>query len=75
MHDSNISAIIARLDAEVCPIHGKKATIYFNQGILSIQDTCCQEFHDHLVEMSKTIKNDDPEGLLERFVGLVGQKR
>lgn len=37
-------AIIARLEAEVCPTHGKSAKVFANNDMLSIREACCPEF-------------------------------
>jgi hypothetical protein len=65
-------AIIARLESEVCPTHGKSAKVFAENDMLSIQEACCPEFHQHLIDLSNELlgKKKDPNNFLERFLGL-----
>lgn len=66
-------AVIYRLESEDCPTHGKSAKVFTKDDMLSIQEACCPEFHQHLIDLSKELmdKNKkDPNNLLERFLGI-----
>ena len=40
-------AIIARLEAEICPTHGKSAVIFADKDVLSIREACINRSNLH----------------------------
>lgn len=63
--------IISRLENEVCPVHGKKADVVNNKGVLTFENVCCSEFRQHLTEQYiELIKTAEPHPLLKQMLGL-----
>lgn len=66
------SAIIARLEAEVCPVHGKSAKVFADKDVFSVTDACCPEFDNHLHKLYAQLSGlgEEPNPLLEQMFGL-----
>ena len=65
-------AIIARLEAEVCPTHGQKAELFVENDIFSVTKSCCPEFEKHLYDLCSELVSgsDRANALLEQMLGL-----
>lgn len=65
-------AVIARLESEVCPTHGKKAVVFADKDVLSVSDACCPEFQQHLYDLCRELTggSNEPHPLLKQMFGL-----
>ncbi len=50
--------VIAKIENEVCPRHGKSAKFECKGDVISIGEYCCSDFYDLLLEKIQTERNN-----------------